>query len=64
MEEFSEEEMKPLSKTEIARVRKSLKRDAVTEAVFVVLGKMALWVTAIAGAYFAGKNFILELFSK
>ena len=62
MEEFSEDEMKPLTKAEIARVRKSLKRDAITEAVFVVLGKISLWITAIAGAYFAGKNFILELF--
>ena len=64
MEEFSEEEMKPLTKAEIARVRKSLKRDAITEATFVVLGKVALWITAIAGAYFAGKNFVLELLSK
>jgi nitrate reductase NapE component len=64
MEEFSEEEMKPLTKSEIARVRKSLKRDAITEATFVVLGKFALWITAIVGAYFAGKNFIVELLSK
>lgn len=61
MDEFSEEDMQPLTRAEIAQVRKSLKRDAITEATFVVLGKIALWITAIAGAYFAGKNFILEL---